>query len=113
MEPFDYRIFVCIRVRPQGRDSCEASGASETVRALEAEIEQRGLAGKVKINQSSCLDICVGGPHLVVYPEGIWYSGVTEEHVPAFVESQLIRGEPYAPCLRDEQELKEFFRGKL
>lgn len=111
MEPFDYRIFVCIRERPAGRDSCVGNGSLETVEVLKSEIAKRGLAGKVKVNTSSCLDLCVGGPHLIVYPEGIWYSGLTMDHVVPFVESQLMRGERYQPCLRDEQELQEFFAG--
>ncbi len=111
MEPFDYRIFVCIRERPAGKDSCVGNGSLETVRLLKSEIAKRGLLAQVKVNTSSCLDLCSGGPHLIVYPEGIWYSGLTTEHVMPFIESQLLRGEAYAPCLRDEAELAGFFEG--
>jgi len=112
MEPFDYRIFICIRERPAGKDCCVANGSLETVQALKAEIVRRGLLAQVKVNTSSCLDLCVGGPHLIVYPEGVWYSGLTKDHVADFVETQLIRGERYQPCLRDEGELQEFFSQK-
>jgi len=111
MEPFDYRIFVCIRERPAPQNSCAANGSHETVQALKQEILDRGLSAQVKVNQSSCLDLCSGGPHLIVYPQGTWYSGLTPKHVPAFVESQLVMGEPYTPLLRDEAELQQIFGG--
>lgn len=111
MEPFDYRIFVCIRERPAGQDCCVGNGSLATVQALKSEIARRGLRAKVKVNTSSCLDLCVGGPHLIVYPAGLWYSGLRAEQVPDFVETQLIQDQPYAPCLRDPAELERFFAG--
>ncbi len=111
MEPFKYRLFVCIRERPLGKSACAASGAHEIVSLLKSEIAQRDLAAEIKVNTSSCLDLCSGGPHLIVYPEGIWYSGLTAEHVVPFIETQLIKGERYQPCVRDEAELNDFFEG--
>ena len=112
MEFFDYRIFVCIRERPAPQSSCAGHGAHDTVQALKAEIARRGLVAQVKVNQSSCLDLCTGGPHLIVYPEGTWYSGLTPESVADFVEAQLVRGVKYAPLLRTEEELKDIFAVK-
>jgi len=111
MEPFKYRVFVCIRERPAGRDSCVGNGAHKTVQLLKAEIARRGLKAELKINTSSCMDLCVGGPHAIVYPEGRWYSGLTAEHVIPFIETQLINGEIYQPCVREEAELMTFFDG--
>ncbi len=34
------------------------------------------------------------GPILVVYPEGNWYGGMTEERIPEFIERQIVQGEP-------------------
>lgn len=109
MEPFDYRIFVCIRNRPAPEESCVGNGSMETIAALKREIAARGLVTQVKVNQSSCLDLCTGGPHLIVYPEGTWYSGLTPELVPDFVEAQLVRGVKYAPLLRTADELNAHF----
>lgn len=110
MEPFDYRIFVCIRNRPAPEESCAGNGSLATIAALKKEIAARGLAAQVKVNQSSCLDLCTGGPHLIVYPEGTWYSGLTPELVPDFVEAQLVRGVKYAPLLRTEDDLRARFQ---
>jgi (2Fe-2S) ferredoxin len=31
---------------------------------------------------------------MVVYPEGTWYSGMTAERIPLFVQQHLIEGRP-------------------
>ncbi|HXG12207.1 MAG TPA: hypothetical protein VNK04_20805 [Gemmataceae bacterium] len=41
-----------------------------------------------------CLRICCHGPTMVVYPEGTWYSGMTAERIPLFVQQHLIEGRP-------------------
>ena len=46
---------------------------------------------RTKVN---CLRVCMGGPILVVYPEGTWYGGMTKERIPRFVQEHLIEGKP-------------------
>jgi (2Fe-2S) ferredoxin len=41
-----------------------------------------------------CLRICCHGPTMVVYPEGTWYSGMTPERIPEFVQRHLVEGRP-------------------
>jgi len=54
----------------------------------------RGLKGKVRANQSGCLDQCEHGPNLVVYPEAVWYGGVTLADVEEIVASHIVGGKP-------------------
>lgn len=93
---FEHHVFICENLRPEedSRGSCAAKGSPAIREAMKKEIKARGLRGKVRANQSGCLDACEFGPSVVVYPEGIWYGGVKPEDVPEIVESHLIGGKP-------------------
>ncbi len=43
-------------------------------------LQREGLlfgATSVKRSEVPCLGVCTGGPIVAVYPEGVWYAGVT------------------------------------
>ncbi len=60
------------------------------------ELAKRGLKGVIRANKAGCLDQCEHGPTVVIYPDALWYGGVTETDVAEIVESHLIKGEPVA-----------------
>jgi (2Fe-2S) ferredoxin len=85
---YDAHVLVC-----KGGD-CKKRG-SKTVRgALKNELRAQGMNRDVRIDSVDCLGLCKHGPNLVVYPDGTWYLGVTEEDVPGLVEQHLKDGEP-------------------
>jgi len=57
-------------------------------------LAERGLRGKVRANQSGCLDQCEHGPNLVIYPEAVWYGGITLGDVEEIIESHILGGRP-------------------
>jgi (2Fe-2S) ferredoxin len=62
--------------------------------ALKAALKARGLQSRIRANSAGCLDACEHGVAVVVYPEGVWYGGVTPADVPEIVECHLVGGVP-------------------
>ena len=94
MEPFRYHVFACQQQKPEGIPSCTARGSLQMIEALRREIAQRGLADEVQLTLCGSIGVCERGPNMIVYPEGIWYSGVRAEDVPEIVESHFQKGVP-------------------
>jgi (2Fe-2S) ferredoxin/2-polyprenyl-3-methyl-5-hydroxy-6-metoxy-1,4-benzoquinol methylase len=92
MEPFRYHVFICDQKKPEGIPCCAARGSAATIDALRKEVASRGLVDDVQITLCGSLGVCERGPNLVVYPEGIWYSGVRPEDIPEIVDSHFIQG---------------------
>lgn len=122
MSRFQRHVFVCVndrshcRATPRagdpaedrdsalaiGRPSCGTRKSAAVVAALERAIMVHpDLCGSVAVTACGCLGPCFDGPNLVVYPEGVWYAGVTEEDVTDIVTSHLLGDTPVARLLYD------------
>lgn len=101
MPRYDHHIFICENTRADGhpRGSCTLRGSGSLREAFRAELQRRGLTLRCRANMAGCLDSCEMGPVVVVYPEGIWYGGVTEADVPEIVERHIAGGAPVARLL--------------
>ncbi len=93
MQPFAYHVFVCDQQKPEGAPCCSARGSKRVVEALRGEVASQGLAGRVQITPCGSLGLCERGPNMVVYPDGVWYSGVSVEDVPEIVRSHFAGGQ--------------------
>jgi (2Fe-2S) ferredoxin len=95
MSRYQRHLFVCTNERPAGHPrGCCRTKNSERVRDLfKEEVKRLGIGSRVRAQQSGCLDACEYGVTVVIYPEGIWYGGVTPDDVREIVERTLVLGE--------------------
>jgi (2Fe-2S) ferredoxin len=66
---------------------CAAKGANEVLMLLRREVLRRGLDKEILVNNCGTIDLCDIGPNIVVYPDGVIYSGVTKADIPELVDA--------------------------
>ena len=95
MSRYRRHVFVCINERPAGhpKGCCLEKGSDKVRDTLKAELKKRGLAGIVRANNSGCLDACEHGVSMVIYPEAIWYGGITPDDIPEIIDRTIVGGE--------------------
>jgi (2Fe-2S) ferredoxin len=93
---FRHHLFCCQNVRPEGsRPCCGARGGAEVLQAFVRRLlREPGLGEGTAITGCGCLGPCFDGPMVVVYPDGVWYRGVTPADVDEIVEAHLVGGRP-------------------
>jgi (2Fe-2S) ferredoxin len=106
--PFRYHAFACDQRKPEGAPCCSAKGSVAVIEALRREIAARNLFDTIQVTACGSLGLCESGPNLVVYPEGVWYSGVSVEDVPEIVTEHFLNGRPVERLMRrDSADLKK------
>ena len=73
---FKKYIFVCENERAEG-DCCGAP-AQKLREKLKQLVKDKGIAQKVRVSRSGCLDVCSEGPNVLLMPDNIWFKDVTE-----------------------------------
>jgi len=94
--PLERHLFVCTNRRdpasPKG--CCSSKGALEVQSRLKELAFNAGLKGRIRVNGAGCLDQCAGGVTIVVYPEAVWYGGVTVDDADEIFEEHVLNGRP-------------------
>lgn len=86
--PFEKIVFVCVHEREPGQGvCCSARGSLEIQAALKERVKALGLARKIRVSRSGCMDRCAKGVNIMVFPDNTWFSGVTMDDVDAVLEA--------------------------
>jgi (2Fe-2S) ferredoxin len=89
---YQRHVFLCT-----GPSCCTPEVGMAAWEKLKQTLKDKGLTAGPNAcyrTKVGCLRICCHGPTMVVYPEGTWYSGMTAEQIPEFVQRHLVEGKP-------------------
>lgn len=89
-----HHVFVCTSCRQNGQQKgmCFSKGANDIVMRFQEAVEEHELSDEVLVTNCGCFGLCSHAPVAVVYPEGVFYAGFTEDDVEEIVESHLEQG---------------------
>lgn len=89
MGQYEHHVFICTTGK-----TCATQGGPEVYQRLKEGAKAAGLKGRVRVNQSGCMNQCGHGPMVVVYPEDVWYCGVDEDGAERILAEHIVGGEP-------------------
>jgi len=96
MSYYLHHVFFCTNLREDGSQCCQQCGAQGMRDYMKQRCKELGLtgAGRARINSAGCMDRCVEGPVIVVYPEAVWYTYVDRADIDEIIEQHLQQGRP-------------------
>ena len=90
-------ILVC------GGTGCTSNKSLEIIKALNEELNAKGLAEEVKVVMTGCFGLCAKGPIMIVYPEGAFYSQVKVDDVKEIISEHIENGRIVKRLLHTEE----------
>src|SRR5262249_51425973 len=92
----EHHVLVCLNARPPDhpKGSSSAKGSEAIFDALKAMVRTRGLDRRVIVSRTGCLKHCSRGVTVAVYPENVWYAGVTSGDLEEICTEHLEGGRP-------------------
>ena len=94
-------ILVC------GVAGCASSGSLKVADAIDEQIRVNNLGEQVKVIKTGCFGMCAEGPIVMVCPEHIMYTKVTEEDVREIFNEHIINGRVVKRLMASENEHEE------
>ena len=94
-------ILVC------GVAGCASSGSLKVADAIDEQIRVNNLGEQVKVIKTGCFGMCAEGPIVMVCPEHIMYTKVTEEDVREIFNEHILGGKVVTRLMASENEHEE------
>lgn len=109
MSRYEKHIFICENERPADhpRGCCLHKGSSELKEIFKKRMKELGLNSRMRANAAGCLDACEHGPVIVIYPEQVWYGGVTKDDVEEIIQSHLLNDIPVKRLLIKDRKFNQ------
>ena len=85
--PYQKIVFVCVNRREPDEVCCSRRDSEAVAASIKERIKAAGLARQVRVSKSGCQDVCAKGPNVMVFPDYVWYHGVTIADVDHIVEA--------------------------
>lgn len=76
---FAQYLFVCENEKDGA--CCGKRGAMLLREELKKRVKERGLAARVRVSRSGCLDVCDEGPNVLLMPDNIWFKKVGPDNL--------------------------------
>ncbi len=97
--PFSHHLLICTGPR------CGGERNSARIRlAFRMVVVRPSVRASVMETQCICFGICSYGPNVIIYPDGVVYSGVKPRDVGAIVREHLIGGRAVERLLFKKRE---------
>jgi (2Fe-2S) ferredoxin len=85
--PFKHHVLICTGPRCGGERN-----AARIRHEFRKEFVRQDLPSSVKETQCICFGLCSYGPNVIIYPDGVVYSGVRSQDVGPIVRQHLVGG---------------------
>ncbi len=89
MGQYEKHVFVCTSGK-----TCKAADSAATFDYLKRAAREADIAQRVRVNHSGCTGQCGHGPMVIVYPENVWYAGITVERAERVFTQHLVGDRP-------------------
>lgn len=83
-KPLTKHVLVCANA------DCAARGSITLLATLRRLVKEVGRERDIRVTRTSCMGRCGEGPTVAVYPDGIWYRGVSDGDAAELVHQHLL-----------------------
>ena len=97
--PYTRHVLICVGPRCGGE-----RGSMRVRQEFRKEFVRQGIPSTVKETECLCFGLCTQGPNVIIYPEGVVYSGVRPNDVAEIVRRHVARGQVVERLLFKKKE---------